>query len=537
MNALNQPFRFKSFLIWAVLLFFLALRLFWATAFPIVNDEVYYWDWSRHVQLSYLDAPPFVAWLAFLGTKFFAGSLGARFCLPFLHFFSVIFLILSLRLLFQNKDDCKVKHVLSLCLLTECIPVFNLEGFILLPDAGLLFAISGALYFLLRSVRCVAPVDSPLSSRSELSSSRGLIAGSIPCQRQALHNAVWVGVFLGLGLLSKYQVVPIGFGFFLGFLLFTGFSAWRFQLKYWLTVMVLLILISSPVIVWNAQNDWASFRFQSNHGFEGFHLNPRATGRYLLGCLFFLLPWYFYLFFKLVVFSFQKKTVFRQMDMIFLLPFLFLFSIIFFSALGKQALPHWAMPAFFILTPLLAKQLSSLTQKNHRLWLKTHVASVALAILLTSLPCFLFVQNGAQALTRYFKIEASDLEQMLLWPNLQKILAEKNLPVETAPYQQTPECSQNTPYLASLRWYWTAQMAFHFKDQPRVLNFDPDNPSYYTWRDNLEKFSGCSVIVVGSEAQFHKETLEKIMHIDTLKHLQSEDYSNTTIVFIQGILK
>lgn len=527
MTIFNEPFRFKSYFIWILLLFFLALRLFWAAYFPIVNDEVYYWDWSRHVQLSYLDAPPFVAWLAFFGSKILTGSLGARFCLPFLHLFSVIFLILSLRLLFQNKDDCKVKHILSLCFLTECVPVFNLEGFILLPDASLLFAMSGSLYFVLRSLSILTP-----QALYGVSLGKTSVSADRFQQRRVLHCAVWVGFFLGLGLLSKYHVVPLGFGLFLGFLWCCGLSQLKFQFKYWLTVMVLLLLVSSPVIIWNAQNDWASFRFQSNHGFEGFHLNLRATGRYLLGCIFFLLPWYFYLFFKLV---FQKRS--HRVEMVFVLPFTFLFAIIFFSALGKQALPHWAMPGFFMLSPLLAKYMGSLTIQHNRLWLKTHGVSALLAIVLPTLPCFTVVQNAVLSLSRDLKIEASDLEQTLLWPHLQKILEAKNLPVPTEPYQQEPHCPQNTPYLASLRWYWTAQMAFHFKEQPRVLNFDPGNPSYYTWRDNLEKFSGCPVIVVGSASQFHKETLERFMTLKPLQTLNLEDYPNTKLVYIQGTLK
>ncbi|HKW51295.1 MAG TPA: hypothetical protein VJQ53_06115, partial [Candidatus Eisenbacteria bacterium] len=45
------------------------LRLVIAAYTPVIDDEAYYWNWSRHLSLSYLDHPPLVAWLGALATS------------------------------------------------------------------------------------------------------------------------------------------------------------------------------------------------------------------------------------------------------------------------------------------------------------------------------------------------------------------------------------------------------------------------------------------------------------------------------------
>ena len=45
----------------------LVVKLVLATLIPLTNDEAYYWVWSQHMQWSYYDHPPFVAWLFWLG--------------------------------------------------------------------------------------------------------------------------------------------------------------------------------------------------------------------------------------------------------------------------------------------------------------------------------------------------------------------------------------------------------------------------------------------------------------------------------------
>ena len=51
-----------------VLTIFTLIRFGLSLLFPLTADESYYWLWSKHLSLSYVDHPPMVAYLNFLTT-------------------------------------------------------------------------------------------------------------------------------------------------------------------------------------------------------------------------------------------------------------------------------------------------------------------------------------------------------------------------------------------------------------------------------------------------------------------------------------
>ena len=101
--------------------------------------------------------------------------------------------------------------------------------------------------------------DAPLSAAWAASLyylERALIAGR--------SEAWWAaGLALGLGAISKYSIgllVPVA----LGFMLWDQASRrwWRRWEPY--TAALIALAVFSPVILWNAQHDWASFAFQTS---------------------------------------------------------------------------------------------------------------------------------------------------------------------------------------------------------------------------------------------------------------------------------
>lgn len=84
-------------------------------------------------------------------------------------------------------------------------------------------------------------------------------------RRQRLYDYAALGMSLGLGFCSKYHIVLFVFSG----LIFIVWSKLYRQLRP-LGVLLTVFLgaaFCSPVIVWNAQNQWSSFLFQINHGF------------------------------------------------------------------------------------------------------------------------------------------------------------------------------------------------------------------------------------------------------------------------------
>src|ERR1700729_917369 len=57
-----------------------AFRLFYCVWLPMLPDETYYFQWSRHLDASYFSKGPAVAYTIWAGTHIFGGNnLGVRF--------------------------------------------------------------------------------------------------------------------------------------------------------------------------------------------------------------------------------------------------------------------------------------------------------------------------------------------------------------------------------------------------------------------------------------------------------------------------
>src|SRR5262252_11177376 len=69
-----------SYLTAGLLVVLTAFRLWYSTHLELVGDEAYYWLWSRHLDLCYLDKGPAIAWIIAAGTALFGQTVfGVRF--------------------------------------------------------------------------------------------------------------------------------------------------------------------------------------------------------------------------------------------------------------------------------------------------------------------------------------------------------------------------------------------------------------------------------------------------------------------------
>lgn len=205
------------------------LRLFYIGQVELLPEDSYYWNYSQHLDLGYLDHPPMVAWLIWLGTHVFGSSefgvrIGAVCCAGVATFFSY-------RLTRNLFGEASAMVALALL---QVMPFFFLAGLLMTPDAPLTAAWAATLYFL----------------------ERALLAGQ---------SRAWLfaGVSIGLGLISKYTIgmlVPVAFLFVL---LDPQSRRWLLRWEPY-AALVVTALIFSPVIVWNAQHEWASFAFQTS---------------------------------------------------------------------------------------------------------------------------------------------------------------------------------------------------------------------------------------------------------------------------------
>ena len=206
----------------------LLLRLLYVGRVDLIPDEMYYWVYTLHPALSYLDHPPLTAWLIAAGT-FVAGDtvLGVR--LPLL-----VLVPLSLWLAYRYGRALGDKTTgLLAAMLVATVPAWMATGFLMTTDAALTTAWLGALV----ALRAV------------------LLDG----RERAWW---WVGAAMGLGALAKYTMVFLVPGILLFMLLHRPARRQLRSPHLWGAVGLAWLLVA-PVLVWNARNGWASFAFQS----------------------------------------------------------------------------------------------------------------------------------------------------------------------------------------------------------------------------------------------------------------------------------
>lgn len=205
------------------------LRLLYQGAIDLMPQEAYYWAYAQHLDWGYLDHPPMVAWLIWLGTTVFGDTefgvrIGASLC-----WFATAYFMFR----FTSEVFGRMSAFLALLLLVV-LPFFFATGTLTTPDAPLTAAWAGALYFLQQAI---------LANR-----------------RKAWLGA---GICIGLGMLSKYTIALLGPATLVFLILHPQSRRWLSTSWPYLCVISATLLFS-PVIAWNATHDWASFQFQGS---------------------------------------------------------------------------------------------------------------------------------------------------------------------------------------------------------------------------------------------------------------------------------
>lgn len=217
------------------------LRVLLSSLVPLVPDETYYWLWTRHLAPGYFDHPPGIALLTALGTAIVgttpAGVRAGPLCTAFITHVGAVIAAWQL----AGQGDAGARAATRAAALMAVVPIATLGLVLATPDAALFAA---AMIALLATERALA---SPLRSR------RGFGWWTL------------AGIGLGGALVAKYTAVLLPLGVVIACIshpaLRPRFREWG---PWWASLLALVIF--SPVVLWNAMNDWVSFRFQLGHG-------------------------------------------------------------------------------------------------------------------------------------------------------------------------------------------------------------------------------------------------------------------------------
>jgi hypothetical protein len=322
----------------ALIVGFALFRLILAATLGLGVDESYGIGVSHDLKLSYFDYPPLTYWLIHFFIPLLGDGRALR--LPFIALFAGTswMLYLLTRHLFGRAAG--VWAVLALNLSA----FFTLIGSLVVTDGPLLFCLVAAAYTIARSL---FPAD----------------AAASPSRASPWWTSPWrtwpiAGFWFGLAGLSKYHAALIAVG--LLFYLASVSPRWKIMLHpaAWVGAAIALVVIS-PVIVWNAEHHWVSFAFQGGRALANGSF-PKI-GQFLVnigGQFLWMGPWVFVPMVVAAYYALRRgRADGRSWYCLCLaLPTILLFTLV--PLWGDRGLPHWQMPGWLMLFPVLGEHLA-----------------------------------------------------------------------------------------------------------------------------------------------------------------------------------
>lgn len=328
MVKLSNIFQNKFLVIGFLAIYF--IRLLVNQLMGLMPQDAYYFFYSEHLALSYFDHPPMVAYM--------------------LKIFSVIF----------GKSVSVVK------LTNFIVTLFSFTGFYYLSSFFLSKQkINRSMMFygttlLLTIISINTTPDVPLVFFWTLS----LITIYYALFENKIYYWILSGILIGLSFNSKYTALFLLFGLMVFLILSKRHRRFLFSKEILLTILFFAITVS-PIFIWNIENDWISFKFQSAEratSISKFQLQPKYFFGNLGTQLMLLLPILFsgivYVFYKIGKKIFKKRTL-PDEKTIFLLSFSLPIIAFFFAVSTVYWVKlNWIMPAYITAIILAGRYLS-----------------------------------------------------------------------------------------------------------------------------------------------------------------------------------
>lgn len=314
------------------------------------NDEVYYRIFGLFPSLSYFDHAPMVAWLINLTT---AGSeLASEFLV---RLSSILIGALNTYIIYLIAGRGRTGFIAAL-LLTGSIYASLIVGTFIMPDTPMSF-------FWLLTLLIFKDILINKEPKSNAATNKKMLLA---------------GLTIGLAMLSKYTGIYLWAAAVLYILIYN--RKWLRNWSLYVAPMISLVVFS-PVLIWNYQNDFISFTFHSSRVVAENSINPLYFGRELFGGVFYNNPINFILIICTIIAYLKRKTNIDRPEfhfaMLFSVPMIVLFLAI---SLTRETLPHWAAPAYFILIPLTAKWLNKIKSGIKWAWASVILASVVCVV-------------------------------------------------------------------------------------------------------------------------------------------------------------
>jgi 4-amino-4-deoxy-L-arabinose transferase-like glycosyltransferase len=443
--------RKRSHQLWIFLAVITFLRLLAAAQMGQTVDEAHYVLYGKSLALSYFDHPPLVGWVHFIFQMLpFNSVVASR--IPSL-LISVWTSLLIYRYLL-GKNVSERNSLLSVGIL-NLTPLFNSLSIALLPDTLLM------------------PLTVLIIDRTEK-----LLLNS------NFKNWLLLGAYLGLAGLSKYTAVVYILSLIIIFIFKKRFRDFL-HLPLWTGVVTALFLVS-PVLIWNLQNDFVSFKYQGSH-VSSFDRNAFQSFISSLGIQMFswgigpfiVALWQHAVFAK----SFRDLRT-RFVSFVFLSVFLLFFIYI---SVSEVLLPHWMLIYFVMMVPVAYSQWLEKNSRPVWLWLSVGISALLSLALLFETAFKIFPAKATAPL----------YEGIYGWPEMIDQANEELNKIPSA-----------TKALAVMNWTLGSRALFYNSGRSDVFVLDKRFDQFDLWNPKNPEGYDFIVLVEASKKEEHLRYLE-----------------------------
>lgn len=441
-------------------------RIFASLAIGIELDGSYTIVVARQLSWSYYDHPPMHQWLIWLSVNLFNSEAHLVVRLPFIALFAG-----TTWLMYRVTAHAfgAWAGVWAAALLNLCVVFTLFYGVFIVPDGPLFF------FGLLTAERIARIVFDD---------------GSL---EHPLLTWVVAGAAGGAAMLSKYSAVFYFLGIFVYLLTVPTARRYLRTAGPWLGVVAAAVVFM-PVILWNAQHDWVSFTFQGSRAGHGAHAGLGEVVGSIVAQFGYLTPWFF------------VPLAYRYGRMLWRGPadaaswfFVCLASgpILVFTLLNflNRGLPHWTVPGWLLLFPLLGAWIAQASDHARRLMRRLALAGAALAISGLAVGVFV-VRSGyvadiiAMFITTDKFIQSDPTLEVMDWNGIRAQLEARG------------DFDRTVGFVAGIGWSETGKVGYGFGREVPLLCLcrSADNDfratNHFRYVDNYAKHAGATAIIV-----------------------------------------
>jgi len=330
------------------------IRLVLAAFTEFGNDEVYYYTYALHLQQNYFDHPPGVAWLIriFTANLYLQGE-------AFVRLGSIVFAAIATWLVYKTGALIRNERTgwFAALLYNTSIYTSIIAGTFILPD-------SPQVVFWLAGVYTALKIIMAYNSGGKPTYTHWLLFGVVTgvCIMCKVHGAfLWIG--LGLYMLFYERKMFLHPGFYIA--------------------AVITAVIISPIIFWNIQNNFITWRYHSERvEVYAFKLNTDGFIQAFFGQVFYNNPLNVVITFASMLYIRKNSLVDAKAKRLLLLCGLPIVVFVTAIALFRDVLPHWSGPGFLTLSLIGAAFLDERIKENIKSVYRTLIKSTVIFMLI-----------------------------------------------------------------------------------------------------------------------------------------------------------